>query len=198
MNEFQLEGGVAVITGAASGLGRAIADACAARRMQLMLVDIDRGNLDRAVAELTPRTRCLARAMDVRDRAAFEELSDSTFAAFGAVDVLFNNAGSVIARPLVETRVADWRWMLEVNLWSVIHGIAAFVPRMLTQGREGRIVNTASAAGFLSEPDLGAYAVSKHAVVAERARTAVPVSTPDGGAAGSCYRFGAAPSSRSI
>jgi hypothetical protein len=69
---------------------------------------------------------------------------------------------------------------------------------MLTQGREGRIVNTASAAGFLSEPDLGAYAVSKHAVVAERARTAVPVSTPDGGAAGSCYRFGAAPSSRSI
>lgn len=165
-DEFRLDGGVAVITGAASGLGLAIAHACAALGMKLVLADIDLKALEHATADLATRTSCLSRRTDVRDRAALDALADAAFDAFGTVTVLFNNAGVVITRPILETTIADWRWMLDVNLWSVIHGIAAFVPRMLTQAQEGRIVNTASAAGFLSEPNLAAYAVTKHGVVA--------------------------------
>lgn len=164
--DFELDGGVAVVTGAASGLGLAIARACAARRMRLVLADVDAAALGTAATELAARTECIARVTDVRERAALEALADATFAAFGTVTALFNNAGVVITRPVLETSIADWRWMLDVNLWSVIHGISAFVPRMLAQGREGRVINTASAAGFLAEPNLAAYAVSKHAVVA--------------------------------
>jgi NADP-dependent 3-hydroxy acid dehydrogenase YdfG len=163
---FSIEGGVAVVTGAASGLGLAIARACAASGMRLVLADIDSDGLARASAELSARTRCISRVTDVRERAALDALADSAFDAFGSVALLFNNAGVVITRSILETSAADWRWMLDVNLWSVIHGIAAFLPRMLTQGQEARVVNTASAAGFLSEPNLAAYAVSKHAVVA--------------------------------
>ena len=163
---FDCDGGVAVVTGAASGLGRAIATACAARGMRMVLADIDTAALGSVVAELSGRTACMSRTTDVRVAAALEALADVAFDTFGGVDLLFNNAGAVVTRPLLETTTADWRWMLDVNLWSVIHGVAAFLPRMLEQGRESRVVNTASAAGFLSEPDLGAYAVSKHAVVA--------------------------------
>jgi NAD(P)-dependent dehydrogenase (short-subunit alcohol dehydrogenase family) len=164
--DFALDGGVAVVTGAASGLGLAIARACAARRMRLVLADRDSAGLEAAVAMCGRQSDCVGRVVDVRDRTAVDGLADTAFGAFGAVNVLFNNAGVVVTRPLLETTAADWRWMLDVNLWGVIHGIAAFAPRMLAQGREARIVNTASAAGFLSEPDLGAYAASKCAVVA--------------------------------
>ena len=165
-HDLALEGGVAVVTGAASGLGRAIAEACAALRMRLVLADIDAGGLQSVKAELESRTACTARTIDVRKRADLDSLADDAFRAFGHVTALFNNAGVVITRPLLETTIADWQWMLDVNLWSVIHGVSAFVPRMRAQGCEGRIVNTASAAGFLSEPNLAAYSVSKHAVVA--------------------------------
>lgn len=161
-----LEGGVAVVTGAASGLGRAIATACAGQGMKLVLADINADALEGVRAELATRTECAWRVTDVRDREALEALADTAFTRFGRVTALFNNAGVVITKPILETTVADWRWMLDVNLWSVIHGVAAFLPRMLAQGSEGRIVNTASAAGFLSEPNLAAYSVSKHAVVA--------------------------------
>ncbi len=163
---FALDGGVAVVTGAASGLGRAIAQACASLHMRLVLADIDAAGLQSIKAELETGTECITRITDVRHRAALESLADDAFHAFGRVTALFNNAGVVITRPLLETTEADWQWMLDVNLWSVIHGISAFVPRMRAQGCEGRIVNTASAAGFLSEPNLAAYSVSKHAVVA--------------------------------
>jgi NAD(P)-dependent dehydrogenase (short-subunit alcohol dehydrogenase family) len=164
--ELILDRGVAVVTGAASGLGLAIAQACAALRMRLVLADIDAAGLERAKADLESQTDCIARVIDVRNRSALEALADAAFNAFGVVTVLFNNAGVVVTRPILETSIADWQWMLDVNLWSVIHGISAFVPRMRAQGCEGRIVNTASAAGFLSEPNLAAYSVSKHAVVA--------------------------------
>ncbi len=165
-DEFSLDGGVAVITGAASGLGLAIAHACAVLRMRLVVADIDAISLERVTATLSAQTDCIGCVTDVRSRAALDTLADMAFDAFGFVTVLFNNAGVVVARPILETSVTDWRWMLDVNLWSVIHGVSSFVPRMLATGREGRIVNTASAAGFLSEPNLAAYAVSKHAVVA--------------------------------
>ncbi len=164
--DFRLEEGVAVVTGAASGLGLAIARECAVLRMRLVLADIDAAALERIAAELKTRTDCIGCVTDVRDPSAIEALANTAFDAFGVVTVLFNNAGVVVTRPILETSISDWRWMLDVNLWSVIHGISAFVPRMLAQGCEGRIVNTASAAGFLSEPNLAAYAASKHAVVA--------------------------------
>ena len=164
--DFSWDGGVAVVTGAASGLGHAIAQRCAGLGMRLVLADIDAAALEHVMAELSAQTQCIGRVVDVRDRAALDALADAAFDAFGVVTLLFNNAGVVITRSILETTTADWRWMLDVNMWSVIHGISAFVPRMLAQGREGRIVNTASAAGFLSEPNLAAYSVSKHAVVA--------------------------------
>jgi NAD(P)-dependent dehydrogenase (short-subunit alcohol dehydrogenase family) len=164
--EFNLDHGVAVVTGAASGLGLAIAQACAGRRMRLVLADIDAAGLESVKTDLKSQTDCIVRVTDVRNRSALDALADAAFDAFGVVTVLFNNAGVVVTRPILETSIADWQWMLDVNLWSVIHGIAAFVPRMRVQGCEGRIVNTASAAGFLSEPNLAAYSVSKHAVVA--------------------------------
>jgi NAD(P)-dependent dehydrogenase (short-subunit alcohol dehydrogenase family) len=164
--ELILDHGVAVVTGAASGLGLAIAQACAALHMRLVLADIDAAALDRVTSDLQAQAECIGRVTDVRDRSALDALADTAFDAFGVVTALFNNAGVVVTRPILETTTADWRWMLDVNLWSVIHGIAAFVPRMRVQGCEGRIVNTASAAGFLSEPNLAAYSVSKHAVVA--------------------------------
>lgn len=163
-DRFHLEGGVAVVTGAASGLGRAITEACLQRNMSVAMADIDQAGLQRAERELGEK--CFGVVTDVRDPHALEALAEKVYAVHGGVDVLFNNAGVVITRSILETTMADWRWMMDVNLYSVINGIAAFVPRMQRQDRESRIVNTASAAGFLSEPYLGAYSVSKHAVVA--------------------------------
>ena len=163
---FDLDGRVAVITGAANGLGLAIAGHCARHRMKLVLADIDGEALHRAGASLAAETDCVWVRTDVRRRDDVNAVAERAYQAFGRVDVLFNNAGVVTTKPLMETSVHDWQWMIEVNLWSVIHGIAAFVPRMIDGGHEGRIVNTASAAGFLAEADLGAYSVSKHGVVA--------------------------------
>jgi NAD(P)-dependent dehydrogenase (short-subunit alcohol dehydrogenase family) len=162
---FELQGGVAVVTGAANGLGLAIARACAAAGMKLVLADIDVEALERAHRELVSLTQCIRMRVDVRDRDQVEALAAFAFGTFGGADVVFNNAGVLLVRPVLETTTADWQWLLDINLWSVIHGIAAFVPRMLAQEREGRIVNTASAAGFISESSLAAYCVSKHAVV---------------------------------
>lgn len=162
---FDLAGRVAVITGAASGLGLALARACAQEGMKLVLADINEEGMRDAASELGAHTPCTWARIDVRHGPELEKLEALAFETFGGTDVLFNNAGVVTARPVMQTSVADWRWMLDVNLWSVIHGIAAFVPRMLTRDRETRIVNTASAAGFVSVSTLAAYCVSKHGVV---------------------------------
>jgi NAD(P)-dependent dehydrogenase (short-subunit alcohol dehydrogenase family) len=162
---FELSGGVAVVTGAANGLGLAIARACARAGMKLVLADIDTGGLQSAQRELESLTRCVSLQVDVRQREQVEALASLAFDTFARTDIVFNNAGVLLVRPVLETTPADWQWLLDINLWSVIHGIAAFVPRMLMQGCEGRIVNTASAAGFISESSLAAYCVTKHAVV---------------------------------
>jgi len=94
-----------------------------------------------------------------------EALARLAYQRFGKVHLLFNNAGVGLSRLVAETTANDWRWVLGVNVWGVIHGIAAFLPRMQAQDCESRIVNTASAAGLLSEPGMAAYSVSKHAVV---------------------------------
>jgi NAD(P)-dependent dehydrogenase (short-subunit alcohol dehydrogenase family) len=162
---FELSGGVAVVTGAANGLGLAIARASARAGMKLVLADIDSDGLESAQRELGSLTRCVSLRVDVREREQVEALASLAFDTFARTDIVFNNAGVLLVRPVMETTPADWKWLLDINLWSVIHGIAAFVPRMLAQGREGRIVNTASAAGFISESSLAAYCVTKHAVV---------------------------------
>jgi NAD(P)-dependent dehydrogenase (short-subunit alcohol dehydrogenase family) len=161
---MELQGKVAVITGAAGGLGLALARRCAERGMRLVLADLDGEALSAAASQLPVAERVTAE-VDVTRGEQVESLARFAYQRFGAVHLLFNNAGVGLAKPVAETTSNDWRWVLGVNLWGVIHGIAAFLPRMQAQPEESRIVNTASAAGFLSEPGMAAYSVSKHAVV---------------------------------
>lgn len=164
-------GRVAVITGAASGLGREIANLAAGLGMRLVLADVDADALEQASSELQAGgAEVLAMVCDVRKAAHVEELADSAMARFHAVHLVFNNAGVGAGGLIWENSVADWEWVLGVNLWGVIHGVRVFTPLMLAcarrdPGYEGHIVNTASMAGLLNPPTMGVYNVSKHAVV---------------------------------
>ena len=161
-----LQGKVAVITGGASGIGRAVADRAAGEGMKIVLGDIEEGPLKEAVDELTGRgAEALGVVTDVSDAASVRALRDRTLDRFGAVHLVHNNAGIGLGGPIWEVSEEDWRWILGVNLWGVIHGVATFVPLLIAQG-EGHIVNTASIAGLTAAPFLGPYNASKHAVVA--------------------------------
>jgi NAD(P)-dependent dehydrogenase (short-subunit alcohol dehydrogenase family) len=166
MDDFQ--GKVAVVTGAASGIGRALVDRFAREGMRVVLADVEREPLDRAaeaVADEFGAGNVLAVPTDVRDEQAIDALAAATFDRFGTAHVLCNNAGVGVGG-LTWTVPADrWRWILDVNLLSVAHGIRAFVPRMIEQG-EGHVVNTASAAGLLTGPGMAPYFATKHGVVA--------------------------------
>jgi NAD(P)-dependent dehydrogenase (short-subunit alcohol dehydrogenase family) len=164
---LSLEGKVAVSTGGASGIGRAVAEQAGALGMRLVLADIEAGPLDEAVAALTAAgAEVTGRVTDVADGASVEALRDHALERFGAVHLLHNNAGvGGGGGPLWTISEADWRWTLDVNLWGVIHGVRAFVPLLVEQG-EGHVVNTASLAGLTSPPLMGCYNASKHAVVA--------------------------------
>ena len=158
-----LRGKTAVITGAASGIGRALAHRLARERMRLVLVDVDRRRLAQVASELPgslPVRADVSRAADV------EMLAAKAFARFGAVHLLCNNAGIAEYGALWEVPLARWRRVVGVNLWGVIHGCLAFVPRMIAQGSPAHVVNTASMAGLVTPPQAGAYSVTKHAVVA--------------------------------
>lgn len=162
MQTFQ--GRTAVVTGAASGIGLALAEHAAARGMQVVLADVDVEGLDAAAASLeapAETVRC-----DVSDPDAVEALADAAYDRFGAVHLLCNNAGVGGGGPMAELNRSDWQWVLGVNLWGVIHGVTSFLPRMLAGGDEGHIVNTASMAGFFAGANMGPYAVSKYGVVA--------------------------------
>jgi len=165
-----LRGRVAVITGASSGLGREFARAAAARGMRLVLADVEPVGLEQLRGELAGATDAIARGVDVADGAAVEALAVAAYEKFGAVHLLFNNAGVGTAGLIWENSERDWQWTLGVNLWGVIHGMRAFVPRMLAAakadpGFRARVVNTASMAGLVNPPTSGVYNVSKHAVV---------------------------------
>ena len=157
---------VAVVTGAASGIGRGIVLACARAGMHTVVSDIDAAGAQ-TVAEEAARIgpRSLAVETDVGDPEALEALADKTWAEFGRCHLLCNNAGVAVARPLHETTPEDWRWTLQVNLWGVVNGINTFVPRLKVQGESAHVVNTASMSGHLPTPLLGAYTASKYAVV---------------------------------
>ncbi len=161
-----LQGKVAVITGGASGIGKAVADRVAAEGMKVVLADIEEGPLNEAERALAARgADALGVVTDVADAASVRALRDAALDRFGAVHVVHNNAGVGLGGPIWEVREADWRWILGVNLWGVIHGVATFVPLFIEQG-EGHVVNTASIAGLTSAAFLGPYNATKQAVVA--------------------------------
>lgn len=157
---------VAVITGAAEGIGKALAEALAAQGMYLVLADINADMLE-ATATGLRSAGCDVRTLrvDVARSADVEALADLAFREFGAVHVLINNAGVALAKSAWETSEQDWNWVMGVNLFGVTHALRAFVPRMLAAGEPGHIVNTASIAGLISVPSLSAYNVSKFGVV---------------------------------
>ena len=161
-----LSGKVAVVTGAASGIGRATATAFAEAGMQVVLADIEKENLDATASDLEALGhKVLPVVVDVSDGESVEALAAETVHEFGGVHVVHLNAGVAAGGPIWTLSEKDWAWVLGVNLWGVIHGIRSFVPRMIAGGEPGHVVNTASMAGLTSSAMMGAYNVSKHGVV---------------------------------
>jgi NAD(P)-dependent dehydrogenase (short-subunit alcohol dehydrogenase family) len=157
---------VAVITGGASGLGRAMALRFAREGVKVVLADIEKEALSKTEKEFKDAGySVLAVRTDVANGRDVEALADKAFKTFGGVHILCNNAGVAPGGTVWEQSEKDWQWTLGVNVWGVIHGIRVFVPRMLEQNVEGHVVNTASVAGLLSPPGMAMYCVSKHSVV---------------------------------
>src|SRR5947209_2473318 len=160
-----LKGKVAVVTGAASGIGNAVATRLAEEGMKVVLADVEEGPLADAEKKLADAgATVLAVPTDVTKGDQVDALAARTFETFGTAHVVHNNAGVATGGPMWTLTEADWQWVLGVNLWGVIHGVRVFVPRLVEQG-EGHVVNTASIAGLTSAPMMGPYNVSKHGVV---------------------------------
>ena len=157
---------VAVVTGAASGIGLALAERFAAEGMKVVMADVEADALARAAEPIKEKAPVLATRVDVSKPDDVERLAAETYATFGAAHVVCNNAGVAVIGAVHEHSLADWEWVLGVNLWGVIHGVRAFVPRMLAGGQHGHIVNTASIAGLTNSPFMSVYNVTKHGVVA--------------------------------
>ncbi|WP_018912995.1 SDR family NAD(P)-dependent oxidoreductase [Thiomonas sp. FB-6] len=165
MQEFSER--VAVITGAAGGIGLALARQALARGMRLVLSDLDAAALEGAGRALgADAARLLLHPADVSRDAEVAALAQAAFARFGAVHLLCNNAGVGFSRLAAEHSAADWEWVIGVNLFGVAHGIRHFLPRMQAAGQPAHVLNTASAAGLVSTPGLAAYNASKQGVVA--------------------------------
>lgn len=163
----QLEGKVAVVTGGASGIGKALAERFAAEKTRLVVADVEEVALDKAVAELRDGgAEAVGVVTDVTDYASVEALAEAAYATYGAVHVLCNNAGVGPPGGLVwESTPNDWAWAFGVNVFGVAHGIQAFVPRMLAGGDEGIVINTSSPDGPIAPmPAASVYAATKCAV----------------------------------
>jgi len=162
----QLDGRVAVVTGAASGIGLALVEAFLAEGMSVVLSDVDGDALDEEVDRLSTEVgdRVSGEACDVTDPDAVSAMADVVWDRHGGVHVLCNNAGVGPAGAMLDTTPSEWRWTFDVNVLGVAHGVLAFVPRMVAAGA-GHIVNVASQAGLMTNAFLGMYAASKHAVV---------------------------------
>ncbi|MDY0747984.1 SDR family oxidoreductase [Paucibacter sp. R3-3] len=164
------QGKTAVITGAGSGFGLEVARIAAQRGMNLVLCDVQADALEKAAAEFEGKVPVLARRVDVAKAVEMEALAADVKLRFGAPNFVFNNAGVGAGGMVWENSLADWEWVLGVNLMGVVHGVRLFTPMMLEAAKadpafEGHIVNTASMAGVLNAPNMGIYNVSKHAVV---------------------------------
>jgi NAD(P)-dependent dehydrogenase (short-subunit alcohol dehydrogenase family) len=165
MQEFQ--GKVAVITGAASGIGMALATQAAREGMKVVVADVESSALEHVATRLrSSGAEALAVRTDVARADSVQELAEKTLEAFGAVHLLCNNAGVFTGGASWEAPDADWDWVLGVNVYGVVHGIRSFVPILLAQTDESHIVNTASMAGLTTMPFSSVYSVSKHACVA--------------------------------
>jgi NAD(P)-dependent dehydrogenase (short-subunit alcohol dehydrogenase family) len=161
----ELSGKVAVVTGAASGIGLALVERFLGEGMKVVAADVEEPALEKEVARLAGRgADVLGVRTDVRDARSVQALADETLRRYGAVHVVCNNAGVAPTGPMLDAGPEDWRWVIEVNVLGVAYGVHAFAPLLRAQG-EGHIVNTASEAGLVAAPLLGAYVASKHAVV---------------------------------
>jgi NAD(P)-dependent dehydrogenase (short-subunit alcohol dehydrogenase family) len=164
-------GRTAVVTGAGSGFGLEVSRVAAARKMNVVMADVQQDALDRAAAEIRALgVEVLAHRLDVAHAAEVEALGEATRKRFGAPHFVFNNAGVGAGGLIWENTAADWAWVLGVNVMGVAHGIRVFTPSMLEAAAkdpsyEGHIVNTASMAGLVNPPNMGVYNASKHAVV---------------------------------
>jgi len=157
---------VAVVTGGASGIGRAMALRFAREGMKIVLADIELDALERTQAEFKAMGHAvLGVHTDVSKAGDVETLAERALHAFGAVHIVCNNAGVAPGGLLWEHTTKDWEWAMGANVWGVIHGVRVFAPILLSQETEGHIVNTASVAGLLSLPGMGLYCLTKHAVV---------------------------------
>jgi len=159
----RFEGRTAVVTGAASGIGRALCEKFAGLGMNVVMADVEAAAL--AAAERAIDAPTLAVETDVSDAAAVERLAERSFEHFGAVHVLCNNAGVFAGGSVWDAPLADYQWLMDVNVWGVVHGIRSFVPRMIAHGEPGHVVNTSSMAGLTAMPFAGIYHMTKHAVM---------------------------------
>ncbi|MBI5628459.1 MAG: SDR family NAD(P)-dependent oxidoreductase [Candidatus Rokubacteria bacterium] len=159
-------GRVAVVTGGASGIGRALALAFAREACRIVLADVDEPGMAQVVETIKAGggEACAVRT-DVSDLGQVQALAEHAWASLGAVHVLCNNAGVAVSGGLETASYRDWQWVMGVNLWGVIHGLLAFLPRMIAQRQGGHIVNTASMAGLVATKGLGVYNTTKYAVV---------------------------------
>lgn len=165
MSGYDVAGKTAVVTGAASGIGLGMARALTGAGMSLVAADIEADRLHRVVDHLRSEGKAAVGVVtDVTDEAQVDALAEAAIKEYGAVHVVANNAGVGAAGPVDEMSLDEWRWILDVNLWGVIHGVRTFLPLLKAQG-EGHISATSSVAGLASGPMLGAYHVAKHGVV---------------------------------
>jgi NAD(P)-dependent dehydrogenase (short-subunit alcohol dehydrogenase family) len=157
-----------VITGAASGIGLATALALAGRGARLLLADIETEALARAAEQVSAAGASVVatQTCDIASLEAVQALAEVADQRLGGTHILFNNAGVAVGGPIAEMSHDDWRWIIDVDLWGAIHGVEAFLPRMVAQGQGGHILFTASFAGLVPNVGLGPYCVAKYGVVA--------------------------------